>query len=156
MSEDFGQVPAFVEAEDDGFDIHQQMEAAKAEGQPRPFHVKDAAGRPTFYGPPDDRKPVRIFVVGSHSPRYRAKVREQDREKIGQGTFTMEHAKDRALELAAHATVGWEGMMSGGKPVSFNAANVLAVYRGCPWLLKDAQDTIEDHAGFFESPSREP
>lgn len=136
-----------------GFDVHQQIQAGKSEDAGKSFHVRGADGKPAFYGTETDRKPVTITVAGTHSERYRVKDREIKRRKIKQGTFTLEQAQDNSIELAVACTLAWEGFMSGDVPVTCTPANVEQVYRGCPWVLEDAQEAMQDHAGFFEKPS---
>jgi hypothetical protein len=138
-----------------GFDIHEQIEAAKSEDQGKAFHVRGADGKPAFHGEGPDRKPVTITVAGTHSERVRRKDREIRRRKIRQGTFTLEQAHDNAIELAVAATIGWDGFTSRGAPLPCTPANVEQLYRGCPWIFDDAQEAMNDHAGFFEKPSPE-
>lgn len=102
-----------------------------------------ATGEPVLN---DAGKPVRIRLVGVDSPRYRAKQHEYmnrrlSKMKVNLGTAAQMEAD--GLDLVTACTVGWEGMIKGGKPWDYSPANARALY-ATPALrfIKEQADTF--------------
>lgn len=132
-----------------GFDIEEQVEAAKTEDEAIEFHVHGVDEKPLFW----QGEPVVIGVYGSHSETYR-KVEKQIRgRKLKRSSFTMAAQFSETIEKAAGATAYWKGVVSKGVPVPFTSANAAKLYDRCPWLLEQVLEAQTDHISFFSKRS---
>lgn len=136
-----------------GFNRQKQAQLARKEDEGQSFPVRNADGTTAYKS--DGVTPCTITVAGTHSERYRAKQREMDRKPI-RGKQNMAEAKDRARELLVHCTLTWDIEEDDGSAIPFNRENVAALYRECPWIAADGEETMMDHEGFFASASPEP
>lgn len=138
--------------EQSDFDLAAAPSVADVEDQGQWIHLLDRDDEPGYYG--EDRKPVRMRVAGSYSNRFRRAEQKVRRKALrGRGKMSAEDLDQQALEIEAACVIEWEGIVSAGRPVPCEPENVVQVLRAMPWVRKQVQRAIDDHAAFFKTAS---
>ena len=114
-------------------------------------------------GSPDMSKPMRINLIGTDAPAFKAKERKRVTSILKRRGGKMDFAKmneaqigallDEGLEgeiaKAVDATIGWENLSLDGEPVEFSAAAAEAIYRKYPAILGEVIEFLKDLSNFF-------
>jgi len=104
---------------------------------------------------PVDGKPtdVVILIAGVDSAVWRKQKRKQTAEIMAAARSKSAPDLDYdAMDIAAlvDATLGWEGIVSNGKPYEFSRENALKLYKGSPGIVNQLLDFIADKRNFIK------
>lgn len=136
------------------FDLDQAPSVADVEDAGQVVHLLDRNDELAFYGEGKEKKPVTVRVAGTYSKTFKDAESKQRRKMLKRRQAPSgDELEARQLELEAACVLGWEGFVAGGKPVPHNYENALKILRVMPWVRRQVQRAMEDHAAFFESAS---
>jgi hypothetical protein len=131
-----------------GFDIRAEQAAAAVEDEGTVVVILDREGKP--YG--SDEAPVTITVAGRYSSRYRKAEAAINRRPVRHKKATHETYLDEAKEKVIACTISWAGFV----PAEFTRENLTALYEGCPWVLDQVAEAMNDAANFSKPASKTP
>lgn len=136
-----------------GFDLSSAAPVADAEDEGQTFHVHDEHGDPLYYA---DQKPVTMTMAGTYSRRYRRaeEAMTNRRLKRRRRSLSAEEVRRDQLHLTASCALDWEGFFQGGTPIECTKDNAVKVLEVAPWIRDQAEQVMEDHAGFLQSSSK--
>ena len=114
-------------------------------------------------GAPDMTKPMRLNLIGTDAPAFKAKDRKRATSILKRRGGKMDFGKMNKVQLGAlidegqegiiqsavDATIGWENLSLDGKPVEFSEAAAFAIYRKYPSILDEVTEFLKDRANFF-------
>jgi len=129
-----------------GLDLSTSKTVSEREGEGRWVDVLDSQGEPYSPG-------VRMLVAGSYSLHYR-KAQDAQRNRLikqRRTSLTGDAVKQQQLELTAACVLKWEGVLNGGQPEECTRESVARMLDACPWIMRQVEEAMEDHAGFFGS-----
>lgn len=143
-----------------GFVIDDQKDQAGLEDEGTLVHVDGADGEPQFYMNNDQRRPVTIRIAGSHSNRFRRVEEKLRGRKIrGRAKLTQAQLFEDQLEKVIGCIISWEGFFttrdSNGnrlqepRTVELTPVTARALLKGCPWVLEQLTEAMNDHERFF-------
>lgn len=99
-------------------------------------------------------QPVRILLVGTDSPQFRAKNREfmnrrLKRNKVALGTAEQLEAEKH--ETLAACTLGWEGFILNGKEWPFSPENAYSLYANpaLRFIREQVDEFVGERANFL-------
>lgn len=114
-------------------------------------HIRDERREPAY----EAGEPVEVVVAGSYSARYR-KAYDAQRDRLFKRpsfrTFqlTPDLLDRQQVELVAACILSWRGFTNGGQPFSCTPENAVMLLTAAPWIRRQLEDAMEDHAAFFE------
>jgi hypothetical protein len=129
-----------------GLDLSTSKSVADRESEGRWVDILDSQGE--AYDPP-----VRMLVAGSYSQHYR-KAQDAQRNRLikqRRTSLTGDAVKQQQLELSAACVLKWEGVLNNGSPVDCTRESVAHMLDACPWITRQVEEAMEDHASFFGS-----
>lgn len=137
------------------FDLQEAPNVADTEEAGQVIHLLDRNDDPAHYVDGEEgEKPITMRVAGTYSHTYRKAEQRQRRQMIKRrGNPTPDDLENQQLQIEAACVLGWEGITAGGAPVPHNIENATKVLRAMPWVRRQVQRAMEDHAGFFRSAS---
>jgi len=114
-------------------------------------------------GLPDMSKPMRIQLMGMDAPAFKAKARKRATKILKRRGGKMDFGKmteaqlgaliddgvESAIQSAVDATIGWENLSLGGKPVDFSAEAAEEIYRKYPSILDEVTAFLAARSNFF-------
>lgn len=133
-----------------GFDLSTAKTTAEREDEGQWVIIRDPQGEVMEY---DGEKQVRILVAGSYSHHYR-KAQDAQRNRLikqRRTSLTGDAVKQQQLELTAACVLAWEGVFDGGKPLDCTRESAARLLDACPWVARQVEEAMEDHAAFFGS-----
>lgn len=138
-----------------GFIIEEQRAAAAAEDQGTVVHVQDRTGAPMWWGE-DDVEPVTITIAGRYSAKYRRAEENIRKRPIKRGKLTQDTFYEENTEKVVACTISWSGFLDKQKnPLPMTRENLMALYQGCPWVLDQVSEAMND-PGNFTNGSKAP
>lgn len=138
-----------------GIDLAHTPDVATREDEGVVVHVEEATGELAFYQNGTGQSPVTITVAGTYSHRYR-RAMEHQRQRVFRGSrrrVDPEAAYQQALDLVAACVISWDGFTNNGQPFACTRENAVALFERAPWILRQVEDAMEDHQGFFKRAS---
>lgn len=141
-----------------GFDVKQQVEAAREEDKGTVVEIFGIDEKPMYYddGPGTETKPVTITVAGVHSRLYRRVDEKLRRRKLRPNKLTGEAIYDDNIERVVACTLDWAGFHAAGDPLPCTRENATMLYKQCPWVLDQVLEAMNDHSRFFSNGSVSP
>jgi hypothetical protein len=130
------------------FDIQAERAATAVEDEGTVVVILDREGKP--YG--TDEAPVTITVAGRYSSRYRRAEAAINRRPVKHKKATHETYLDEAKEKVIACTISWTGFL----PAEMTRENLTALYEGCPWVLDQVAEAMNDSANFSRAGSPTP
>jgi len=114
-----------------------------------------AAGAECNIFSPVDGKATDVFILmaGVDSAVWRKQKRKQTGEIMQAAREKKESDLDydrMDIEALVEATIGWRGIVSGGKPWEFNKANALALYSKSPGVVSQLLDFVAVKRNFIK------
>ena len=114
-----------------------------------------AAGAECNIFSPVDGKATDVFILmaGVDSAVWRKQKRKQTSEIMQASRDKKESDLDydrMDIEALVEATIGWRGIVSGGKPWEFSKANALALYSKSPGIVSQLLDFIATKRNFIK------
>jgi hypothetical protein len=109
----------------------------------------------------EDGSPITISIKGTDSPTFTAKAREQAarRRDMGRSGVAPEIDEDfvtrETVELLAHCTFGWSGIVCDRQPVEFSAEAAKHLYSRFPWMREQADAACANRNLYDRSASRD-
>jgi hypothetical protein len=103
---------------------------------------------------------ISIRVVGQDSTQFRKISAEQNRRRIARATkggsfklnvFTPEEIESDKCKLLAACTLGWKGVVEGGKEIPFSVSAAEDLYERFSWIREQVDEAIGDRALFTKS-----
>jgi hypothetical protein len=101
---------------------------------------------------------IKIHIIGRDSDKFRETQAAQGRKRLAKMKKTgfqtnglQADTESDGIELLAHCTTGWEGMVMGGKAVPFSFDNAVAIYTSHPWIKEQVDAAIADRSLFTKA-----
>jgi hypothetical protein len=101
---------------------------------------------------------IRVRVLGKDSDKFRQVHAAQGRKRTAKlqktgfrGGVSAADIEQEGIELLANCTIGWSGMVMGGKEVPFSTDNAIAIYTQYPWIKEQIDSAIADRALFTKA-----
>ncbi len=133
-----------------GLDLSALSSATQREEDGQELHITDVAGNALTYTEDGETKPVVFIVAGSYSSFYRKKqLQLSDRNLRKRTVGDAARIDQNLLELAASCVRSWRGVTNNGTPIDCSEQNVIAILRAAPWIRRQVEEAMEDHASFF-------
>lgn len=140
-----------------GFDFGKAKQAADDAEAGLTVHIEDEDGTP--YDPP-----LTITVAGMVSRRVRiaqsrnafqfAAKKDAANSEDAALDATAEAVELGTLEVAARATIGWDGLTADGQDVPFSLANARELYRVAPHILSQVLRAMRSRDAAFRGAGR--
>lgn len=135
-----------------GFDIDVKAKALEVEDEGLVVEILDETGDPAFDA---EGNPVTVKVAGEYSTKYRKAeewqrktlMRLRGKEQTGAESLAMQ------AELVARCVLGWSGFSQNGVLLPFTTANATMVFTKLPFVRKQVESAMGDHASFFKKGS---
>lgn len=148
------------------FDIAVQAKEIALEDEGKVVHILDANGDPAFYGGTEveqsdgskvieNAQPVTWTICGINSKQWRkaeAWQRKAMRVFHGREQTDAEHQEHQA-EFVARCSLGNAGFGENGQPLPFTTANATKILVTLPYIRRQLEGVMGNHAGFTKRPS---
>ena len=96
-----------------------------------------------------------IRLIGTDAEQFQSAVNRQSdarMELLRNGkTFTSADNQKNSIDLLVAATVGWNGIIRGGKPFEFSMANARILYTQYPWVAEQVDAFISGRRNFLDT-----
>lgn len=102
--------------------------------------------------PMDDRQTdITMTLAGTDSSFYRNAISAQARKSSDRKRekIDLEEAEQNTCEILAACTLGWSGLLEGGKELKYSKQNAIDLYKKHKWLRQQVDRFIGDRANFF-------
>lgn len=133
-----------------GFDLSTSKTVAERENEGVWISIRDPqTDEVMLYG---EKQEVRFLVAGSYSHHYR-KAQDAQRNRLVKNRRTQltgDALRSQQLELTAACVLQWEGVFNEGKALDCTRENVARLLDACPWVARQVEEAMEDHAAFFK------
>lgn len=140
-----------------GFDLGAIATVVKEQEQGYAVHLEDHRGEPLYFIDADgERKPVTWTVAGEHSQLYRTQertVRDRFFKRRSRGSVDAEDLEEQALELLSRVSLGWQGIVEGGRLIPFDREKAKDILRKATWIRRQVSAAPGDHEGLFRPSS---
>lgn len=135
------------------FDIAANEQEIAVEDTGVTINILDAAGEPALQ---EDGSPVTWTVCGINSKQYRKAGHWQRKvfQALGGRKQTGEEATAMECEFVARCSLGFAGFTNKGAPVSFSTETATDILNRLPFIMRQVQQAMGDHAGFIKPASR--
>jgi len=105
-----------------------------------------------------DGKPMVIHLAGVDSVAYRKKQRALQNKRLQLMARSRKPDFDDidsdGVELLAACTLGWSGLVMGGKELKFTRAEAVDLYEKQVWIREQVDAFVGDRANFFTQRSK--
>lgn len=148
------------------FDIDEQEAGLAVEDVGAVVQILDANEDPAMYGgtsvTKDDgstviegAQPVTWTVCGMNSKTYRKAEAWQRKElrMLGNRKQTADEAALMFCGFIARCSLGYTGMTSKGQPFPFSTDNATSILYRLPFIKRQVEAAMSNHAGFTKTPS---
>lgn len=135
------------------FDIAVQEQALAVEDTGVTLKILDADGEPAVQ---DDGSPVTWTVCGINSKQYRKAGYWQRKvfQALGGRKQTAEESAAMECEFVARCSLSFAGFTNQGVKVAFSTENATDILSRLPFIMRQVQQAMGDHAGFTKPASR--
>ena len=99
---------------------------------------------------------IKITVASMDSEKYKQISMKVQNEQLkyamkNRGKTTAERIASNSLEILVGATVSWEGLAEGDKPLPCTPENVRKVYTDLPFIKEQVDEFLGDRRNFIRS-----
>ena len=99
---------------------------------------------------------IKITVASMDSEKYKQISMKVQNEQLkyamkNRGKTTAERIASNSLEILVGATVAWEGLAEGDKPLPCTPENVRRVYTDLPFIKEQVDEFLGDRRNFIRS-----
>lgn len=100
----------------------------------------------------DNGEPVYLLLAGMDSTVYREaqrKIADARLNRKGGSKINLADIEAEQLSLLAECTLGWGGMVVGGKELPFDRKTVRSIYEKYPTIREQAEQHIADRSNYL-------